>query len=567
MKKTIFRCLLLALLSPGIPETFVRSRATAAEPSTPPAVARRLETWREARFGMFIHWGPVALKGTEIGWSRGAQVPIEEYDALYRRFNPTAFDADAWMKTARDAGMKYVIFTTKHHDGFCMWDTKQTDFDIMHSPFGRDVTKELADAARRAGLAFGTYHSVCDWSHSDFPLTSPGGTVRRPSSNLDRYESYLRAQIRELVSNYGPLWALWFDVPQEFDTRRGQGLIDLARSIQPDLIVNNRSGAPGDYDTPEQQVGKFQMHRPWETCMTICQQWAWKPDDRMKSLEECLHTLVRCAGGDGNLLFNVGPMPDGRIEPRQVERLREMGAWLERHGASVYGTRGGPWKPTRSLASTRRDNSVYLHVLRWPDTPESGEIRLPPLPKRILRSSVLGGGTAATETVDGELRISVPPGDRRPIDTVVVLELDGPALEIEPITVTAGQAGKATASNTFMKMEEFGPEAAFDDDPHSRWATDAGTHRAWIATDLGKPVSVGGVRIREAYPGRVRRFEFQFKEGDSWKPILRGTTLGEEFRTNFPAVTAREVRLEILEATEGPTLYDLVILPDGTTKR
>jgi alpha-L-fucosidase len=421
---------------------FAPEQAPAAASSTPPAVARRLEAWRAARFGLFIHWGPVAVKGTEIGWSRGAQVPVEEYDALYRSFNPTQFDADAWMRVAREAGMKYVVFTTKHHDGFCMWDTKQTEFNIMQSPFRRDVVKELADAAKRAGLGFGTYHSVCDWHHPDFPLTSPGGKVRRPASNLDRYEQYLRGQITELVQHYGPLWVLWFDVPQEFDVRRGQGLINLARSFQPDLIVNNRSGAPGDYDTPEQQVGRYEQDRPWETCMTLCQQWAWKPDDRMKSLEECLHTLVRCAGGDGNLLFNVGPMPDGRIEPRQVERLREMGAWLGAHGESIYGTRGGPWKPTRSVASTRRGNTIYLHVLRW-----SGDaVRVPAMPRRVVRSTVLSGGTARVENEGWDWVVRVPPAGRKAIDTVVVLELDGSAMDLAPVAVPAeaGVQGPAT---------------------------------------------------------------------------------------------------------------------------
>jgi alpha-L-fucosidase len=334
---------------------------------------------------MFIHWGPVSLKGTEIGWSRGQEVPIAEYDRLYLKFNPTNFSAGAWMKIAHDAGMNYVVFTTKHHDGFCMWDTRQTEHNIMRSPFGRDVVKELAQAARQEGLAFGTYHSVCDWHHPDFPLTSPGGGIRRPVSNLDRYEQYLRAEVSELITNYGPLLLMWFDVPQEFDTRRGQGLIDYARSLQPNLIVNNRSGAPGDYDTPEQEIGKFQMNRPWESCMTICRQWAWKPGDEMKSLKECLQTLILCAGGDGNLLFNVGPMPDGRIEPRQVERLMGMGQWLRRYGESIYGTRGGPWLPTDTMASTRKGRNVYLHLLRGCET---GTV-LAALPARIVQASVL----------------------------------------------------------------------------------------------------------------------------------------------------------------------------------
>ncbi|MGA2863724.1 MAG: alpha-L-fucosidase [Verrucomicrobiota bacterium] len=559
--------LLVGALAGGLASNLVESPVVAAGPASAPANAARLEWWREARFGMFIHWGPVSLKGTEIGWSRGAEIPIAEYDTLYQRFNPTNFNAEAWVKIARDAGMKYLVFTTKHHDGFCMWDTKQTDHNIMRSPFGRDVVKELAAACRGQGLAFGTYHSVTDWHHPDFPLTSPGGSVRRETSNLDRYEQYLRAQVSELITNYGPLLVMWFDVPQEFSVQRGQGLIDFVRALQPDIIVNDRSGARGDYDTPEQRVGKFQNQRPWETCMTICHQWAWKPGDEMKSLQECIQTLVLCAGGDGNLLFNVGPMPDGRIEPRQAERLQEMGAWLKRYGESVYGTRGGPWKPSRAVASTRKGNSIFVHLLR----PAADTVTLPDIPARIVGSLVLTGGSAKVSQAGGQVTIALgpqassppvrgaetlrPPPARQEIDTIVRLELDRSAMDLEPVGMPGSV--KASASNVFQNMEEYTADKAFDGDPATRWATDAGTRQAWIAVDLGRPRRLTGVRIREEYAGRVQRFELQRKEGQEWQTIFAGTTLGQEFSREFPPLTAQELRLNILEATEGPTISEI----------
>lgn len=508
---------------------------------------------------MFVHWGPVSLKGKEISWSRGTEIPIAEYDSLYQRFNPTNFDADAWAQTASDAGMKYLVFTTKHHDGFCEWDTQQTDYNIMHSPFGRDVVKELAAACRRHGLAFGTYYSVCDWHHPDFPRTSPGGSVRRPTSNLDRYEQYLRAELSELITHYGPLLVMWFDVPQEFSVERGQGLIDFTRGLQPDIIINDRSGARGDYDTPEQRVGKFQNQRPWETCMTICRQWAWKADDDMKSLRECIQTLALCAGGDGNLLFNVGPMPDGRIEPRQVERLEEMGAWLKRYGQTIYGTRGGPWKPTRALASTRSGNSIFVHLLR----PEGATITLPDIPAKIVRSELLSGGSATVRQQGGQLTITLSPAPAASdIDPIVRLELEGSALDLKPVEAASKLASgiKATASNVFQNMEDFSPDKAFDGDPGTRWATDGGTRQAWIAVDLGRPKRLSGVRIHEEYAGRVQRFEFQRREGAEWTTIFSGRTLGEDFSRQFPPITARELRLNILEATEGPTLSEIELI-------
>jgi alpha-L-fucosidase len=544
LKQPLLVLAIAALLSPC-------AQRAAAEPANAEAIRR----WQEMRFGMFIHWGPVSLKGTEIGWSRGAQVPVEEYDRLYLQFNPTNFNAADWMRVARDAGMKYVVFTTKHHDGFCMWDTRQTEFNVMRSPFGRDVVKELSAAARQRGLAFGTYHSVCDWHHPDFPLTSPGGSVRRTASNLDAYEKYLRSQVAELVTGYGPLLLMWFDVPQEFDLQRGLALERHTRALQPDIIINDRSGAKGDYETPEQRVGNYQDPRPWETCMTICQQWAWKPEDRMKSLNECVQTLVRCAGGDGNLLFNVGPMPDGRIEPRQVDRLREMGAWLAKYGESVYGTRGGPWKPTKSVASTRRGNAVFVHVLRWG---EAEALTLPNLPAKVLKASLLTGGTVDLGQSGDQLSLRVPAGDRREIDTIIKLDLEGSSLDLAPISLASPI--KATASNVFQKQEDYAANRAFDGDPETRWATDAGTRQAWIATEFDKPRTLAGVRIREAYAGRVQKFDFQLKSGADWQVIFSGTTIGGNFTREFPAVTAREVRLNILEATEGPTIFEIELV-------
>ena len=213
-----------------------------------------MKHWQEMRFGMFIHWGPVSLTQREIGWSRGAETPIEVYDNLYKKFNPTKFDADQWVAAAKSAGMKYIVLTTKHHDGFCLWDTKYTDYNIMHSPFKRDVVKELSDACKRQGVAFGTYYSVCDWHHPDFPLTSPGGTKQREKSDLDAYNRYLLGQIEELITKYGPLVTIWNDVPQMFHGR-GVKTIKLARTLQPSILMNNRTGDGGDYDTPEQEVG------------------------------------------------------------------------------------------------------------------------------------------------------------------------------------------------------------------------------------------------------------------------------------------------------------------------
>lgn len=411
-----------------------RVRAAWDAPLPPPA---DLSWWRHARFGMFVHWGPVSLRGTEIGWSRGREVPVDEYDALYRRFNPTAFDANAWARLAKDAGMKYLVLTTKHHDGFCLWDSALTDYTIAHTPFRRDVVRELAAACRREGIVFCAYHSILDWRHPDYPLGSPGGKTTKPAPNMERYIAYLKGQLKELVTGYGPLGILWFDGEWEEPWMEvmGQDLYRFVRGLQPSIVVNNRvtksrkdmegtsegAGFFADYDTPEQRVGRYQDARPWESCITICEQWAWKPDDPLKPLAACVRTLATCAGGDGNLLLNVGPMPTGEVEGRQADRLREIGRWLRGNGESIYGTRGGPWKPQAWGVSTRTGRTAWLHVFEWPG---DGAVRVPTLGPRVTRARVLGGPAIEVQAAGGDLVVRVPEGARHPIDTVVRLDFD-----------------------------------------------------------------------------------------------------------------------------------------------
>ena len=548
----LFGAGLLALASAFTPPA-VAAPADHTWPAADPAAVAR---WQSLRFGMFIHWGPVSLTGHEIGWSRGAQTPIDVYDNLYHQFNPTNFNADEWVAIAKAAGMKYIVLTTKHHDGFCLWDTKLSDYNIMNTPFHRDVVKELATACKKQGIDFGAYYSVTDWYNTNWPVTSPAGKVKRDTSDLDVYEKYLQGQITELIQNYGPLITIWNDVPAMYG-KRGAATIEMVRRLQPDILIDNRTGDGGDYETPEQRIGKFQLDHPWESCMTISAHnaWAWGGSkDGVKSLAACLDMLIRGAGGDGNILLNVGPRPDGLIDPLQVARLKEIGDWLARNGESIYGTRGGPWKPAGSITSTRNGNNVYIHLISADQT----RIELPALPATVKSATLLNGGNVEFTQQDGKLTINLPAGPRDAIDTIIKLELDRPALDL-PVLTPAPEI-KATASNVFEKNEaEYGAEKAFDNDADTRWATDSGTKQAWIAADLGHTQSIGNVHLQEAkdYAGRVTKFEFQYRDGDDWKTIFSGTKIGSNFKKSFPAVTAREFRLNILDATDGPTLSEI----------
>ena len=533
-----------------------------------------VEAWKDMRFGMFICWGPVSLTGKEIGWSRGNPTPVAEYDSLYRKWNPEKFDAREWAKVAKGTGARYIVFLLKHHDGFCLWDTKQTDYNIMNGPFRRDVTKELAAACREQGIGFFPYYSACDWHHPDFPVTSPGGKVKRPVSNLDRYTDYLEAQVKELITGYGPLLGIWFDVPQCFDRARGERVIRFVRSLQPDILVNNRTGAPGDFDTPEQNVGRCQFNRPWESCITLGSQWTWKPDDKLKAYTDAIRILVACAVGDGNLALNTNPMPDGRIEPRQVEIFRQIGQWLEKYGESIYGTRGGPFVASGSSTvkaqgdhfvlpgdrwwggSTHKGNAIYLHILRWP----SDRILLPAIPHKIVRTTVLTGGEASVKQTETGIEANVPAGQRDAIDTIVKLELDGMASDIQAIppdnrSGSLAFGKKATASNVYKNQSEFSPDKAFDDNPETRWGCDWGTKSAWLEVDLGAPKTFSRAWIGEPYD-RVQEFELQVWQDGEWKAFHRGKTIGGNCALTFTPVTGQRVRLNLLKTTDGPSIWE-----------
>ncbi len=401
----------------------------------------RLDWWRNARFGMFIHWGPVSLKGTEIGWSRGKQVPREEYDQLYKRFNPEKFSAKEWVQIAKDAGMKYIVLTTKHHDGFCLWDTKTTDYNIMNTPFGRDVVKELVEECKKQGIVFSAYYSILDWYNPDYNTANAHGGpgYQLPAgekADMERYVTYMYTHLKELTENYGPLGIMWFDGEWEkpWTHERGLALYKYVRSLQDDIIINNRvdkgragmAGTTktdmdyaGDYDTPEQEIGKFQTDRPWESCITICRQWAWKPNDKMKSLDELIRTLVMTAGGDGNLLLNVGPMPDGRIEPRQVERLRELGQWLQENGESIYGTRGGPYSPGDWGVSTWKNGNIYLHVL----DDKTEKLTLPLPGRKVSKCYKIHGEAVPFSIKNDKIVINLAVVKKDEPDTIIVMEL------------------------------------------------------------------------------------------------------------------------------------------------
>ncbi len=545
--------------------------APAARPPRP--YPERLGWWAEARFGLFIHWGPVSLKGAEISWSRAntnpkcpnaGPIPAAVYDSLYTRFNPTNFNAAEWVGLAKAAGIKYMVLTAKHCDGFLLWDSKVSDYNIMHTPFKRDVCAELANAAHEQGMRIGWYFSPMDWRDPDCR-----------SQYNDRFIAHMREELRELLGNYGKIDLLWFDCDggeTPWDQDRTYAMV---RKLQPQIIINNRLdmgpgrdpgsasgiGPHADYFTPEQWIGGFEDQSPWESCMTLSRrgQWAWGgPDDGVKSYADCLQMLIRCPGGDGNLLLNCGPMPTGEIAPNQAGRLKELGAWLANYGQSTYATRGGPFKPADYGASTRKGNTIYLHLGDWAEDSQT----LPGISPRIINARLLSGGRVDVRQTATSIEISVPRSDRQPIDTVVALDLDGSALALPAVDVPSppslASGAKATASNVFQNQASFGPDKAVDGRTDTRWATDSGLKSAWLELDLGRPVQFSRAAIKQAFPelDRVRKFAIEYLHDGQWMPCYRGENLGARLLARFQPVTAQRVRLNIIESTDGPTIWE-----------
>lgn len=397
-----------------------------------------LKKFMNDRFGMFIHWGPVSLRGTEIGWSRDNQVAVNDYDNLYKEFNPVLFNAEDIVKVAKDAGMKYLTITARHHDGFCLWPSAFTDYNIANTPYKKDIVAALNEACKKAGIKFCIYYSVLDWYHPDYPKHSSKEVPLDPKSDMQKYIAYMKNQLKELITNYDP-YMLWFDGQWEkpWTDEMGKDIYDYVKKLKPSIITNNRLGKEmagvdnktidhskivGDYDTPEQVVGKMNMDIPWESCFTICKQWSWKPNDKMKSLDTCISILAKTAGGNGNLLLNVGPMPDGRIEARQIKRLEEIGNWLKTNGQAIYGTLGGPYEPKSTYATTRKDNKVYIHLL---DT-NASTLDLKQLPgRKINKAYVLGGDPISITSHQENFTLSLPTKQHARAPYVIVLELNG----------------------------------------------------------------------------------------------------------------------------------------------
>ena len=381
----------------------------------------RLAWWHEAKFGMFIHWGLYAIPSRGEWVMYLERIPRGEYAKLAERFRPERFDADEWVGVAKSAGMKYMVLTTRHHDGFSLFDSEVSDFTSVRTAAGRDLVAEYVGACRRAGMRVGFYYSLLDWRWDAYwkgPKKDPEGWAK--------FLSYVHRQVEELCTKYGKIDVLWYDGawPYAAEDWRSEELNAMVRRLQPNVLVNNRSLVPGDFETPEQHIPWWgPPNKPWEACMTMNDSWGYFEADRnWKSPRQLIQTLVSCVSLGGNLLLNVGPREDGSFPPEALERLEDLGRWMRANGESIYGAGRCPFTTTVGNL-TSKGNIAYVHAFRWP----RDGICVAGVGNHVSSAYILSTREELKVFREGDrvfLR-GLPRLAPDPYDTVIAMELDG----------------------------------------------------------------------------------------------------------------------------------------------
>jgi alpha-L-fucosidase len=380
---------------------------------------RRMKWWHEARFGMFIHWGLYSQLGRHEWVMENEGIPVAEYEQLAKQFKPKPNAARDWARLAKQAGQKYMVMTTKHHEGFCHFDSKLTNYCAPKQGPGRDLVKEYVEAARAEGMRVGFYYSLMDWHHPDGARCATDEAARR------RFVDYIHGQIHELLSNYGKIDVLWYDVSWPLDAAgwESEKMNAMVFQLQPEIIVNNRNKLDGDFSTPEQTITADNKHA-WESCMTMNDSWGYhRADDNWKSPKTVVRNLVTCAHDTGNYLLNIGPKPDGSIPEESVGILTKVGGWMQRNGPTIYQSEKCQPRRSNYASFSRKGNTLYMHVYFWPGS----TVALGGLRNKVQSAKLVASGRDVKfEQDDFRVRFVGLP-EKAPDDpvTTIAIECDG----------------------------------------------------------------------------------------------------------------------------------------------
>jgi alpha-L-fucosidase len=527
----------------------------------------KMQWWKDAKFGMFIHWGIYSVPSGKWGetttygeWiMHTAKIPRAEYGALAQKFNPTKFNAEEWVKLAKDAGQKYIVITSKHHDGFAMFGSKADPYNIVDAtPFKRDILKELAEACRKEGMKLGFYYSQAqDWYH-------PGGAVsgnvewdETHKGDMNKYiDEIAIPQVKEILANYGDVAVLWWDTPTNMTKEMTEKLAALTKPY-PNLITNNRLGAGmgGDLETPEQFVPATGFPgRNWEVCMTMNGHWGYNAyDDRWKSTEDLLRKLIDIVSKGGNFLLNVGPNQYGIIPEVCQQNLREMGTWLKINGEAIYGTQASPFPFLSWGRSTLKGQTLYLHVFDWP---KDGKLVVP-FANKITKAYLLADAKTSLKVTAGKEKstIQLPSYAPDKIASVVAVEFEGKPV-VSPVP---SQGAKVTASSTGE-----GSQTGFitDGDPKNRWQAAKTEKSATIEIELEKPAAIQCLSLVEPWhpwDGIKQNIELYSQEGNDWKLVTKAQTEGSGLTQIFQPVTAQKFKLVIQNEKQAPSVNEAIL--------
>ncbi len=560
MRKILLGCLIAIMATVSMAQN---GDGSAASKQNDP----KMYWWKDAKFGMFIHWGIYSVPAGKWGdnttygeWiMHSAKIPRAEYAALAGKFNPTHFNADEWVKLAKDAGQKYIVITSKHHDGFAMFGSKADSYNIVDAtPFKRDILKELAEACRKQGMKLGFYYSQAqDWYH-------PGGAVsgnvewdQTHVADMNKYIDQIAVpQVKEILANYGDVAVLWWDTPTNMTKEMTERLAALTKPY-PNLITNNRLGAGmgGDLETPEQFVPATGFPgRNWEVCMTMNGHWGYNAwDDRWKSTSDLLQKLIDIVSKGGNFLLNVGPNAYGVIPEVCQQNLREMGHWLTLNGAAIYGTTGSPFPYLSWGRATRKGQTLYLHVFDWP---VDGKLTIP-FANKITRAYLMADAKTNLKITVGKEKstLQLPAYAPDKIASVVAVEFVG-----EPVVpAVPSQGAKALVSST---AEGTSAIAITDGDPKSKWQAAKEEHSSTVEIDLGKPTAIQCISLVEPWhpwSGIRQNHELQYWQGSKWNTIFKTDTDGTGLTKSFLPVTAQKFRLLIQNEKEAPALLEMLL--------